>query len=616
MKILLLTQWFDPEPTFKGLQFAKELQKRGHKVEVLTGFPNYPGGKVYEGYTIKPYQLEIIDEIKVHRVPLFPSHDNSAVNRVFNYFSFSLSASFLGSIKLEKPDVIYAYHPPATVGIPALILKKIFNAPVVYDIQDMWPDTIAATGMINNKSVLDVLGKFCNALYKSVDKVVVLSPGFKKLLIERGVPKDNIDVIYNWTYEDQIGESAALNKKKKLLPKDKFNIVFAGNMGKAQGLTAVLDAAKLLLNKDNKINFVFVGGGLEKDNLIDYAQKNNLTNVTFLDRLPVTEINGILSESDALLVHLTDDPLFEITIPSKIQSSLLSGKPILAGLKGDAADLIIQAKTGIVCEPMNPESIAQGALKLESMTQAELKKMGKSGLSFYQKNLSIAVGASKFEKLFNQFAVSQSVDSNIDFEKNIKRLVDLSASVACFAVTGPIMALAAAAIYKSMGSPVFFRQKRPGLNGRPFELLKFRTMKVSEKGSDDVSNDAMRITKVGKFLRAASIDELPTLINVLKGEMSLVGPRPLLMQYLDRYTKEQSRRHDVKPGITGWAQVNGRNALSWEEKFKYDVWYVDNQSLLLDMKIIVKTVLKVLQRDGISHDGEATMSEFMGTESK
>ncbi len=161
-----------------------------------------------------------------------------------------------------------------------------------------------------------------------------------------------------------------------------------------------------------------------------------------------------------------------------------------------------------------------------------------------------------------------------------------------------------------------FRQQRPGLHGRPFLLLKFRTMTDARDASGTLLPDAARLTAFGRFLRAASLDELPELLNVLKGDMSLVGPRPLLMQYLGRYTPEQARRHEVRPGITGWAQVNGRNAISWEEKFRLDVWYVDHQSLWLDIRIIAMTIGKILKREGISHPGQATMEEFTGAGAK
>lgn len=193
-----------------------------------------------------------------------------------------------------------------------------------------------------------------------------------------------------------------------------------------------------------------------------------------------------------------------------------------------------------------------------------------------------------------------------------KRAMDLALCSCMFAVAVPVMAVIALLIRRTLGRPVLFRQIRPGLNGKPFGLYKFRTMTDARDGEGRLLPDEARLTTFGRFLRSTSLDELPELWNVLRGDMSLVGPRPLLMAYLDRYDSEQMRRHHVKPGLTGWAQVNGRNALTWEDKFRLDVWYVDNQSLLLDLKILFLTMGIVLRREGISQEGHSTAEEFMG----
>jgi len=193
-----------------------------------------------------------------------------------------------------------------------------------------------------------------------------------------------------------------------------------------------------------------------------------------------------------------------------------------------------------------------------------------------------------------------------------KRLFDLVLTVPALVILSPVLVVLAIFVRLKLGSPILFRQIRPGLNERPFNILKFRTM-TDARGADGVLlPDSVRLTRFGRFLRATSLDELPELFNVLKGDMSLIGPRPLLMQYLERYTQEQARRHEVRPGITGWAQVNGRNAITWEEKFNLDVWYVDNQSFWLDIKIIFLTIFKIFKREGINQQGQATMEEFKG----
>lgn len=195
----------------------------------------------------------------------------------------------------------------------------------------------------------------------------------------------------------------------------------------------------------------------------------------------------------------------------------------------------------------------------------------------------------------------------------MKRALDLVIGTIAIVVLSPLMGAIALAVSISIGRPILFSQIRPGLGGKPFRMFKFRTMRDARDANGRLLPDAERITKLGGFLRRTSLDELPELYNVLKGDMSLVGPRPLLMAYLDRYNPTEARRHEVRPGITGWAQVNGRNALSWSEKFALDVWYVDHQSLLLDLRILTLTVIKVVRRDGISAAGEATMPEFLGS---
>jgi lipopolysaccharide/colanic/teichoic acid biosynthesis glycosyltransferase len=194
----------------------------------------------------------------------------------------------------------------------------------------------------------------------------------------------------------------------------------------------------------------------------------------------------------------------------------------------------------------------------------------------------------------------------------LKRLLDVAAAGAGLLLTAPVLLGAMAAVRLRMGSPVLFRQRRPGLHGEPFEVVKLRTMRHATDAHGRPLPDAERLTALGRFLRGTSIDELPQLWNVLRGDMSLVGPRPLLMEYLPLYSPEQARRHAVRPGITGWAQVNGRNAVSWDERFRMDVWYVDNRTLMLDLKILLLTARKVLVREGVSQPGHATVENFRG----
>jgi colanic acid biosynthesis glycosyl transferase WcaI len=403
IRVLLLTQWFDPEPTFKGLIFARELVSQGYEVEVVTGFPNYPGGKVYPGYRVRLLRREIIDGVKVTRVPLYPSHGQSGIGRVLNYLSFAASALLYGLFGAKKPDVIYAYHPPLTVGIAAALIRFFRRVPVVYDIQDMWPDTLKATGMFSNERALKLVSVVCDWVYRHVDQLVVLSPGFKRLLIERGVPERKIDVIYNWCAEDTVCELPA-HLPVNFPDASRFRLLFAGNLGKAQSLETVLAAAQLLQEKTEQLAFIFLGGGVEATRMRDIADSRKLTNVFFLPAVPMAEVGAYLSNADALLVHLKKDPLFTITIPSKTQAYMAAGKPILMAVDGDAADLVREAECGVVSESENPQALADAILALMKLPVPQRTQMGDSGRAYYRKALSLRVGAARFGDHFKRLA--------------------------------------------------------------------------------------------------------------------------------------------------------------------------------------------------------------------
>jgi colanic acid biosynthesis glycosyl transferase WcaI len=402
-RILLITQWFDPEPTFKGIVFARELVRQGFDVEVLTGFPNYPGGKIYPGYKIQLIQREVIDQVQITRVPLYPNHDQSAIKRVFNYLSFAASVLFYGLFVARRADVIYAYHPPLTVGMAASLIRVFRRIPTVYDVQDMWPDTLRATGMLKNPRALAVIAFVCRWVYRQMDHIVVLSPGFKRLLVQRGVPEAKIDVIYNWANE------ASLKVPQGQLPadfpsSDKFRIMFAGNMGKAQALATVLEAAELLQARRSKVCFVLLGGGLDVNQLKLKAAQKQLSNVVFLAPVPMAEVGTLLNATDALLVHLIKDPLFEITIPSKTQAYMFVGKPVLMAVAGDAADLVMASGAGVVAESENAMALAVAADSLAMLSPEQLSLMGQKAQRYYREHLSLSNGVSKFGEIFMRLA--------------------------------------------------------------------------------------------------------------------------------------------------------------------------------------------------------------------
>jgi colanic acid biosynthesis glycosyl transferase WcaI len=385
-RIIYLSQLFDPEPTFKGLSFAKALVERGFDLEVVTGFPNYPGGKIYEGYEIMPIQRQVMDGVPVTRLAIYPSHDRSAIKRVVCYVSFMISSATYLLFGARRADLIYVFYPSLTAGLAAAFAKLFRRTPIWLDIQDMWPDSLGATGMMNNRIVLRMIDFLCGILYRYVDHITVLSSGFRELLMSRGVPGDKISIVYNWAEETEL--ETIENEPVGFDPDDRFRILFAGNMGAAQGLKHVLDAAAMLLTQQPHVRFYFLGAGLEVEQLKEQAVRQKLSNVRFLPRVPLAQVQSFLAAADCLLVHLTSDPLFKITIPSKTQAYLYAGKPILMAVEGDAAKLIADADAGLVCAPENASELVTAILALDDCGPERRVQMGKNGRQFYDLWLS------------------------------------------------------------------------------------------------------------------------------------------------------------------------------------------------------------------------------------
>ena len=404
MRILFLSQYFQPEPGFfVGLPFAKALARQGHDVEVLTGFPHYPGGKVYPGYRIKPLQREDLEGVPVRRVALYPSHSTSSFGRILCYGTFGLSASMIGPWIVKRADVAHVSQGPITIGWPAWILKLVRRIPFVLHIQDLWPDSPASTGMFNSSFGLKMITAACDFVYKRAGKIVVIAPGVKRRLVERGVPDQKIDVIYNWCDENAIHPMPpSEDEKKRLGFGGYFNVVYAGNIGRAQNLETVLEAAEVIKEKYPHVRFNFLGAGLDEDRLKQLSERRRLFNVRFLGRRPPSEVAPVLSAADALLVHLKKDPLFEITIPSKTQAYLAMGKPVLMGVSGDAAELVTRSGAGLCFPPGDSVRLAAAVGSLLSLSPNQLAQMGQAGRSFYESKLSFQAALARFESVFHE----------------------------------------------------------------------------------------------------------------------------------------------------------------------------------------------------------------------
>jgi glycosyltransferase involved in cell wall biosynthesis len=309
----------------------------------------------------------------------------------------------LGLPQIRRPDVVYVLHPPATIALAPILLTLLGKTPFVYDIQDLWPDTIDLSGMLRSRILLSFLDRWCRLTYRVAKRIVVLSPGFREILVQRGVPPEKVAVIYNWCDETAMrcGTDAA-EARKCLGVNDDFAVMFAGTMGLGQGLDTVLSAAEICARTGVRAQFLFVGGGVDRERLEGKTRRMGLPNIRFYQQQRMGDMASVLAGADALLVHLRDEPLYRITIPCKTQAYLAAGKPIIMGMRGDAAELVRRSGAGVVCEPENAESLVKAVAQLARLDAAERLKLGDAGRRFYDQELSLRIGVSKFEKIFQE----------------------------------------------------------------------------------------------------------------------------------------------------------------------------------------------------------------------
>jgi colanic acid biosynthesis glycosyl transferase WcaI len=404
LRILILSQWYSPEPEMKVHVLARDLVARGHTVTTVTGFPNYPQGRIYPGYRQSLWSWESKDGVRVLRLPLFPDHSLSAVRRSLNYLSFALSASVLGTLLCGQADVMWVYHPPLTIGLPAMVISTLRRIPMVYEVQDMWPETLSATGMVADGLTTRALATFAKWVYRKAVAITVISPGFRRNLVSKGVAAEKVFVVPNWADEDvyhpvQVDDTV----KDRFGMLGRFNVVYAGNMGPAQQLQTVVDAAGRL-SAIPDILFTFAGDGVEEQLIRERVGRAGLSNVQFLGRRPTSEMPSLFCAADVLLFHLKDDPLFAITIPSKTISYLACGRPILAAVRGDAADVVQNASAGLTCPPEDPVALADAVLRLYQMDRGDRERMGQAGRRAFLKQYSRRVLLDRYESLFAALA--------------------------------------------------------------------------------------------------------------------------------------------------------------------------------------------------------------------
>ena len=365
------------------MEIARGLAARGHSVTVLTGLPNYPAGKIYPGYRVRPVQRERIDGIDVVRVFLYPSHSTSALGRAVNFCSFMIFSVF-GAFTIGSCDALYVWHPPLTIGVSAWIIGMIKRAPIVYDVQDIWPESGIWSGMLQNRILIDLLRILEKFVYARAHHLLVVTEAARQNLMGKGVSPSKVSVVSQLIDDDLFAVSdpervRAIQEKYGFARR--FVIMFAGNIGLLQGLEAVLVAAQQL-DDVPQVLFVLVGDGVDRERLLQKAEGMGLTNVLFVDRRPESDMPNFMAAADVMLLSLKYSDVCEFSIPLKTFAYMAASRPILAAIKGAAADIVVKANAGLVVPPEEPRAIADAVRLFVRMPEDERRRIGAAGRAY------------------------------------------------------------------------------------------------------------------------------------------------------------------------------------------------------------------------------------------
>ncbi len=399
LRILVVSQYFWPE-NFRINDLVRSLAERGHQITVLTGIPNYPEGRYYEGYSLFSQRKQHFHGAQVLRVPLFPRLNGRALSLFLNYISFAFFGSIVSPLLLRGGfDIIFVCQlSPVTVGLPAIVLKKLFKAPILFWVLDLWPESLSASGALNSRSFLAVMDKVVKYIYHNADKIVVSSRGFIQSIEAKGIRSEQLDYFPNWYEPEYLNSSSQSNAylTRIELPVG-FRVMFAGNIGAAQDFETILAAAEML-KKYRDIHWIILGDGRRFDWVKEQISLRALSDCFhLLGRFPSDAMSGFFSQADAMLVTLKRDPIFSLTVPGKIQSYMACGKPIIAALDGEGNRLVIESGGGVASPAEDASALAQSVVSLYNMSSKKREEMGECGKAYGEKNFNREVLMDRLE---------------------------------------------------------------------------------------------------------------------------------------------------------------------------------------------------------------------------
>jgi lipopolysaccharide/colanic/teichoic acid biosynthesis glycosyltransferase len=594
MRVLFITQYYPPETgaaPARAYHFARGLARRGHDVTVVTGMPNHPSGVKHAAYRWRMAAREEHDDIKVRRCSLYASPKKTFARRLLNQFSFMLT-SFFGSLTVRRSDIVLVTSPPLFLGITAWLIAILKGVPFVLDVRDYWPHAAVALGQLSDRRIIRCAERLEMLLYRHAAMVVAVTPGMVRLIKERGISEQRVVLITNGSDT----ETFTPGERSVDIDEECMTVLYSGTHGLVHGMDVIIETADILRD-DKSLRFLLIGDGVAKDRLVSTALRKGLTNIEFRSSLRPVELATAIHCAGVCIATTDGSEFSRGTIPVKLFDYMACGRPVVAALEGDGAECVNRSGGGIVVTPGDAGALAEALKRLADDGECR-ERLGKAGSEFVAREYSRGILAEKMEELLDKIVAAERSlkGKHLAFRRYlaIKYTLDFVGALLLIVLGAPIFLAAAIVVRLDSRGRTVFRQRRIGIHSHEFTILKFRTMKeeTPDLATDlIVHEDVDYTTRVGRILRKTGADELPNLINILRGEMSIVGPRPALYNQYELIDLRCRTLGDlVRPGLTGWAQINGRDAISLDEKVRLDAFYVKNCSFLLDLKICMRTV--------------------------
>jgi lipopolysaccharide/colanic/teichoic acid biosynthesis glycosyltransferase/glycosyltransferase involved in cell wall biosynthesis len=609
MRILYIDQYFSTREGNSGTrsyEFARRFVLMGHQVTVLTTASDY-SNLAGQKKAILRQRIEGIDVISFR---IGYAQRMGYLRRAFSFARFML-ASIAAGMMLGGRDVVFASSTPLSVGVTGALIAWRHGVPFVFEVRDLWPRAPIELGVIRHPALIWFLTATEKWIYRRAARINALSPGMAEGIVSRGIAPEKVLMIPNACDMDLATEKMEREELRKRfdIAADAFLVVYAGTLGRTNGLEALLDvAAEIRKRGRSDIAFALVGTGSESERLKRYAADLSLRNIIFAGGMTRREAASFIAAADLGVTCFADLPVLRTNSPNKLFDYLAAGLPQMVNAAGWMSEIVESAGAGFYWPSADPGLAAEKIIALagDRVAHSRMKEAAsRTARERFERGLLTARMIEMLQEASGEAPGGLPIAWQGFFDRTVALLGLL--------ILSPALAAIAWAVKNEDRGPVFYKPTRIGLAQKPFPMFKFRTMVTGAEKTGlglNVENGDPRITRTGRFLREWSLDELPQLFNVLLGQMRLVGPRPALPDHLAKYREKHLARFHVRPGLTGWAQVNGRNDLSWEEKLEYDLWYVANRSFYTDMRILFRTLRVVLKREGLYERDAGTDDPF------